>query len=298
MTIATGNFAELLWPGINDIWGDTYKDWEPLYTKIFEVQRSDKAFEKEQGVTGLGLAAVKQQGNSINYDDMFQGFQKEYVNVTYALGATVTREMFEDDQYTYINKIPKFLAKSMRQTEETIAFNHLNRAFNSNFTGADGVSLANASHPLVGGGTFQNQLTTSADLTQTSLEQAIQDLMDWVDDRSLKMRAMPKCLVVPTQLNFTARKILETDYVVGSADNDKNPIPGLFQDLVVSPYLTDTDAWFIVTDVDNGLTWFNRRDAEINRDNEFDTQNLKFATTKRFSSGWTDPRGIYASPGV
>lgn len=298
MTIASGNFAELLWPGIADIWAHQYKDWEPLYTKIFSTKNSDKAFEKEQGVTGLGLAAVKEQGNAISYDDMFQGFQKEYVNVTYALGATVTREMYEDDQYNYINDIPRFLAKSMRQTEETIAFNHLNRAFNSSFTGADGQSLASASHPLVGGGTFSNQLAVSADLTQTSLEQAIQDLMDWVDDRSLKMRAMPKCLVVPTQLNFTARKLLETDYVVGSADNDKNPIPGLFQDLVVSPYLTDTDAWFIVTDVDNGLTWFNRREAEINRDNEFDTQNLKFATTKRFSSAWTDPRGIYASPGA
>jgi hypothetical protein len=297
MTVASGNFAELLWPGIHDIWGQVYKDWPALYSKIFNMKRSSMAFEKEQGVTGLGLASVKDQGDSIDYDDPFQGFQKEYVNVTYSLGAIITREMYEDDQYNYINGIPKMLAKSMRQTEETIAFNHLNRAQNTNFTGADDVTLANASHPLVGGGTFRNQLATAADLTQTSLEQACQDIMDWVDDRQLKIRAMPKCLVVPTQSNFTARRLLESDFVVGSADNDKNGLIGLFQDLIVSPYLTDNDAFHIITDVDDGLTWYTRRASEMNRDNEFDTQNLKFATTQRFSSGWTNPRGYFMSPG-
>lgn len=190
------------------------------------------------------------------------------------------------------------LARSMRQTEETIAFNHLNRAFNVAYTGADGATLCNATHNLVGGGSFRNQLSTTADLTQTSLEQALQDVMDFVDDQSLKLRAMPKALVVSTQTNFTAQKLLETSAVVGSADNDKNPIPGVGMDLVVSPYLTDTDAWFITTDCPNGLSWYNRRSAEIVRDNEFDTQNLKFATTARFSSGWTDPRGVFGSAGA
>lgn len=298
MTVASGNFAELLWPGIHDIWGQKYNDWPALYSKIFNMKRSDKAFEKEQGVTGLGLAAIKEQGGGISYDDPYQGYQKEYVNVTYGLGAIITREMYEDDQYNYINGLPAMLAKSLRQTEETIAFNHLNRAFNASFTGADGATLCSATHNLVGGGSFRNQLATAADLTQTSLEQAVQDLMDWVDDRSLKIRAMPKALVVPTQLNFTARKLMETDHVVGSADNDKNPIPGLFTDLVVSPYLTDTDAWFIVTDVDDGLTWYTRRAAEVGRDNEFDTENLKFKTTMRFSSGWTNPRGVFGTAGA
>jgi hypothetical protein len=297
MTVASGNFAELLWPGIKTLWGK-YKDYEALYTKIFQMKDSDKRFEKEQNVTGLGLVSVKEEGNAIDYDDPFQGFQKEYVNATYALGAIVTREMYEDDMYNYINGIPKWLARSLRQTEETIAFNHLNNGFSSNFTGADGLSLFNASHVLVGGGTFRNQLSVASDLTQTSLETAIQDLMDWVDDRSLKIRALPKCLVVPTGLNFTSRKLLESAGVVGSADNDINPIQGLFSDLVVSPYLTDTDAWFIVTDVDNGLTWFTRRAAEMDRDQEFDTQNLKFAVTKRFVSGWTDPRGVFGTAGA
>lgn len=298
MTTASGNFAELLWPGIEDIWGKDYNDYEALYTKMFEVKSSDKRFEKEQGVTGLGLAGIKDEGAAVNYDDPFQGFQKEYVNATYSLGTIVTREMYEDEMYSYINSIPKMLSKSLRQTEETIAHNHLNNGFNSSFTGADGIELFASNHPLVGGGTIRNELVVPADLTQTSLEQALQDLMDWVDDRSLKLRAMPKCLVVPTQLNFTARKLLETGYVVGSADNDINPIPGLFKDLVVSPYLTDTDAWFITTDVPNGLTWFNRRSAEIGRDNEFDTENLKTKVTSRFSSGWTNPRGAFGVAGA
>ena len=298
MTVATGNFAELLWPGIHDRWGTAYNEYEPLYSKVFQMKKSSMRFEKEQGVTGLGLAGVKNEGDSINYEDPFQGFQKEYSNITYALGSIVTREMYEDDQYNYITEIPQMLAMSMRQTEETIAFNHLNRAFNTSFTGADGLSLCNASHLLVGGGTYRNQLSTASDLSQTSLETATQDLMDFVDDQSLKIRVMPKCLVVPTALNHTALKLIETDYVVGSADNDRNTTKGLFQDLVVSPYLTDNDAWFIVTDVPHGLVWYDRRDAEIVRDNEFDTQNLKFATTKRFSSGWTDPRGVFGTGGA
>lgn len=298
MTLATGNFAELLWPGIKQRWGTAYNDYEPLYSKIFEVKESTLRFEKEQGVTGLGLASVKNEGSPIPYSDPFQGYQKEYNNITYAIGTTVTREMYEDDQYNYIREAPDWLARSMRQTEETIGFNHLNRAFNASFLGADGVSLCNASHPLVGGGTYRNQLSTASDLTQTSLETAIQDLMDFVDEQSLKIRVTPKCLVVPTALNFTARKLLESDYTVGSADNDVNPVTGLFTDLIVSPYLTDADAWFIVTDIPHGLTWYNRRASEIVRDNEFDTQNLKFASTKRFSSGWTDPRGIFGTAGA
>lgn len=298
MTIATGNFAELLWPGINAIWGHTYNQYPKLYTKIFTVKKSDKRFEKEQGVTSLPLVGVKNEGDTAEYTDPFQGYQKEYVNVTYGLGSSVTREMYEDDQYGYINEIPRLLAQSLAQSEETVAFNHLNRGFNASFTGADGVRLFDNSHPLVAGGTFRNQLSTPSDLTQTSLETAIQDMMDFVDDQSLKIRVLPKSLVVPTALNFTARKLLESGYVVGSADNDVNPVMGLFQDLVVSPWLTDPDAWFIITDVSNGLVWYDRRPAQLERDNEFDTQNLKFLQTKRWSSGWTNPRTSFASAGA
>ena len=298
MTVSSGNFAELLWPGIEDLYGESYGDYEPLYTKVFESKNSDKRFEKHQNVTGLPLAGIKDEGNAIPFVDPFQGFQKEYVNVTYAIGSSVTREMYEDDQYEYINSIPGMLARSLRQTEETVAFNHLNNGFNANFTGADGLSLFNASHNLVGGGTFSNQLATAADLTQTSLEQITQDIMEAVDDQSLKIRLLPKCLVVHPQSNHRARKLLESQYVTGSADNDVNTVKGMWQDLVVSPYLTDNDAWFVVTDCPNGLIWFWRRRSEIGRDNEFDTENLKFKTTARWSSGWTDPRGAWGTAGA
>ena len=298
MAVSTGNFAELLWPGIKEIWGNKYNDYEPLYSKVFEKKKSTLAFEKNQGVTGLPLAGIKNQGSTIPMIDPQQGFQKEYVNVTFGIGSSVTREMWEDDQYSYINAIPAMLARSMYQTEETTAFNVINNGFDAAPTGADGLPLFSAAHLNVDGSTYRNQLAVSADLTQTPLETALQDLLDFVDDQSLKIRVMPKCLVVATASNFRARKLMESGYVTGSADNDVNPVQGLFQDLIVSPYLTDPDAWFITTDVPNGLTFYTRREADLDRDNEFATQNLLFSSTKRWSVSWTDPRGIFGSPGV
>ena len=299
MTIATGNFPELLWPGIRDLWGTSYNDYEPLFEgKVFEMSTSNKAFEKIQQVTGLPLLSTKDQGDTISYQDPFQGLQKEFVNVTYALGTSVTEEMVEDEQYSYINRLPAMLSRSVRHTRETQAFNVLNRAFNASFTGADGLSLCNAAHTLVGGGTYSNQLATAADLSQTSLETATQNLMDFVDDRQFKIRALPKCLVVATSENHAARKILESYYVTKSADNDVNTLNGLFQDLVVSPWLTDPDAWFIITDVPMGLMWFDRIRPAIRRDNEFDTTNLKLATRGRWSFGHVDARGVFGTPGA
>lgn len=297
MTVANGNFSELLWPGINKIWGVSYNEWEPLYSKIFKQKNSDKAFEKEQGVTGLPLAAVKGQGSPIAFVDPYQGFQKEYVNVTYALGASVTREMYEDDQYNYINKLPSMLARSMRITEETLHFNVLNNGFSTELA-ADGLSIFNASHPNVGDGALQSNMpSTASDLTMAALEQACTDIMDWEDDQSLKIMVRPRTLVVPTALWHVAEKILGTDKAVGSADNDINVVRNKMS-LVVSPYLTDSDAWFIVTDAEDGLTTYLRRSAEINRDNDFDTQNLKFSTTKRWSQGLTDWHGVYGTAGA
>ena len=297
MTVITGNFPELLWPGIAEIWGNKYNDYSPCYTLVFQQKNSDKAFEKEQGVTGLPLAAIKDQGDSVTFEDPLQGFQKEYVNVTYGLGGQITREMYDDDQYNYINQLPEMLARSLRQTEETVHFNHFNNGFTAAFTGADGVILFSTAHVTVGGATYRNTLTTAADLTQTSLEQATTDLMDFVDDRNLKIQVMPKILLVPTANHWNAKKILETDRQVDSADNTKNVMNGIMTP-VTSPYLTDPDAWYITTDVPNGLITYNRRAAEIDRDNVFETQNLRFIVTRRFSSGWTDPRGAYGSPGA
>lgn len=296
MTVATGNFAELLWPGIASIWGRDYNDYSPKYTEFFTTKTSEKAFEKEQGVTGLPLAGVKDQGSPIPFLDPFQGFQKEYTNLTYGLGSSVTREMFEDDQYNYINQIPSMLARSLRQTEETIATNQLNNGFTTALS-ADGASIFNASHSLIGGGTGSNMPATASDLTMASLEQACTDIMNFLDDQSLKIMVRPTRLVVPTALWHVAEKILGTDRAVGSADNDINVVRSKMA-VTVTPFLTDTDAWFIITDTPNGLTFYRRRGAEINRDNDFETQNLKFTTTSRFSVGLTDWRGAYGTAGA
>ena len=297
MTSGTGSFAELLWPGIIDIWGQTYNRYPPLYTQIFEIKKSDKAFEKAQGVTDLPLASIKDQGSPIAFVDPYQGFQREFVNLTYALGASVTREMYEDDQYDYINGLPGMLAESMRQTEETIAFNHLNNGFSATFLGADGVALFSAVHPLVAGGTFSNTPATASDLTMTSLEQAVIDLMSFVDDQSKYIKVTPRILVVPTALWAIGEKVLTSDRVVGSSDNDPNVVRGKMK-LLVSPYLTDSDAWFVTTDVPTGFRFYERRAAEIDKDNEFTTQNMAFVTTKRWSSGWINPRCAYGTAGA
>lgn len=300
MTVATGNFPELLWPGIREIWGDTYNRYQTLYTQAFTVQRSTKAFEKYQGVTNLPLAAVKDQGAPVQYVDPFQGYQKELVHTTYALGSSITREMVEDDQYNYIRKIPQFLAESMRQTEETVAWNIFNNAFGST-VGADGQPLLSNAHPLIGGGTMSNVPDTDADLTEAALEAAVTDIMDWEDDMGLKIRAVPTRLIVPNALWHVAEKILRTEKVVDSADNTVNVVRNrISRDPLVVPYLTDPDAWFLLVDipVDEGLIFLNRRDAEIERDNEFDTQNLKTITTRRFSVGAVNFRRLYGSPGA
>ena len=263
MAIATGNFAELLWPGIKKIWGAKYGRYPALYGQIFENKRGTLAFEKEQGVTNLPLAAVKNQGDGISYVDPFQGFQKEYVPTVYSIGTIVTREMAFFDQYNYINQLPSFMAESVRQTEETVAFNVLNRATNTSFLGPDGSALAVSNHALIGGVTAQsNILAVAADLTQTSFEQMLMNITDMIDDQSLKIRANAKTLVVPTQLAMRAKKILQSDFVTGSADNDKNVVKGA-TGLVISPFLTDSDAWHVITDLPQGLTFYRWWDAEI-----------------------------------
>lgn len=302
MTVGTGNFSELLWPGIRQIWQDTYNDFEPIWSQLYRTYDSDKAFEKAQGVTGLPLAAVKDQGSPISFLDPTQGYQKEYVNVTYALGSSVTREMYEDDQYGVINKIPEYLARSLNQTEETVHHDVLNNGF-ATTQSADGVTIFNNSHPLINGSTLSNMGTSGVTyaLSQTSLENACIFIRKWTDDQGLKINVKGVKLAVPPDLQFTAEKILGTEYEVGTANNTINPVRGKME-LVVSNYFTDTDGWFIITDVTTdmgtGLTSFQRRAAEIERDSEFTTQNLLFTTSKRFTAGVTDFRGVWGSQGA
>ena len=296
---ATGSAPELLWPGIKTIYGISYNNYPKKYPEFFNMETSDKAFEKEQGMTGFPLAAVKEQGNEVFFSQMYQGYQREYIHLTYSIGAVITREMVEDDQYNVIKKIPKLLAESMRQTEETVATSVLNNAFDTSYTGADGQPLISSSHPLVAGGTFSNRPTTYADLTQTSLEQAIIDIMGFVDDQSLKINIEPETLIVPRQEYFNAMKILGTAFKVDSADNTINPFfSNVKLKMVTSTFLTDSDAWFVKTNAADGLKFFTRREAELDKDNDFNTDNLKIKTSKHFSCGWTDPRGLYGSSGA
>lgn len=294
----TGFSPESLYPGLAVVWGRAYKQHESYYKKFFNIKDSDKSFEKEQQITDLPIAAVKEQGQEAFFSRLYQGFQKEYSHLTYSLGAVITREMYEDDLYGTMTMLPEMLARSMKHTEEIVHTNVLNNGFTTQLT-ADGLTLFNDAHILVNGSTQRNQLATSADLTETSLEDVVIQIERFVDDQGKRMNAQPVKLVVPTEYRFIASKILDTEYKTGSADNDKNIISTKYNlDLIVTPFLTDTDAWFVTTDVPNGLTGYVRREAEIDRDNVFRTQNLEILTTKRFSAGVTDFRGVFGSAGA
>jgi len=302
MAITSSNFAKLLWPGINSIYGKAYAEHPVEYTSLFDTNKSTKAFEEDLGITSFGLAQTKDEGGSISYDEENQAFLTRYNHVVYGLGFIITREMVEDDQYATVgDRRSRALAFSMRQTKETVASNVYNRAFNSAYTGGDGVEMISSAHINHAGGTWSNTLATAADLSEASLEQACIDIMKYTNDRGLKISVMPQSLIIPSDLIFEAERILQTPYRVGTGDNDINAIKqmGKFPGGVkVNHYLTDADAWFIRTNVQDGLKCFDRRAMSFAIDNDFDTENAKFKATERYSFGWTDPRAIYGSPGV
>lgn len=297
---STGFAPELLYPGLAAIWGQSYGDYPTKYSLFFQMKTSNKRFEKEQEMSGFTLASVKDEGDSVDYARLTQGFQKEYNHTTYGLGAIITRELMEDDQYNVIQKVPALLAGALRRTEETVAHNVLNNGFDAAFTGADGVALFSTAHPNSGsgGGTQANTPTTASDLTETSLEAAVIAVRDFRDANNQRIMVEPRKLVVQNQNFFNATKILKTEYKVGTADNDVNVLSSMPIELVATSYLTDPDAWFLTTSVENGLTFYRRRAAGIERDNDISTQNLAIVTTTRFDTGWTDWRGVYGSPGA
>lgn len=297
----TGSFAKLLWPGLNAIYGKAYSEYPVEYTKLFETFKSSKAFEEDLGLSSFGLAVQKGEGQPITYDNERQGFVTRYQHLVYALGFIITQEMMDDDQYDVVGqRKAQSLAYSMRQTKEIFGANVYNRAFNGSFTGGDGVSLINASHPLVAGGTFSNQIATAADLSEASLEQACIDIAGFTNDRGLLIAVRPKALIIPRQQIFEAQRILKTDGRVGTDANDLNAIKtmGMIPEIVANHYLTDEDAWFIRTDVPHGMKCFERKADSFDMDNDFDTSNAKFKASMRFSAGWTDPRGLYGSQGA
>ena len=300
--INTGSLAKALWPGVNKWFGHGYDEHSMEYKEIFKETRSDKNFEEDVNSYGLGLAVVKPEGENVSYDSMAQGFLKRYVHSTVALGFIVTREQIEDNQYMELaEQRSKSLAFSMRQTKENVAANVLNRAFNSSYTGADGVELCSTAHLLSKGGTFKNELSTAADLSEASLEQACIDIMDHKDDAGLRISVMPRKLIIPKELCFEAERILKSSLQNDTANNALNALKSkgvLPEGYAVNHYLTDSDAFFLLTNAPDGMKHFQRRDVAIDNDTDFDSENMKFKASERYVFGWTDPRGIFGSPGA
>ena len=298
--ITPGSFAKALWPGVNTWYGKSYNDFSTEYDKIFTTKTSRKAWEEDILVSSFGLAQQQGEGAAVQFDTEQQGFVTRYTHVQYGLGFIITKNIVEDDLYDVVGeRKAKALARSMRQTKETIGANVLNRAFNGDYLGGDGLELCSLLHINVAGGTWQNELTTAADISETALEQAIIDMGKWTDDRGLKIAVKPKGIVGPVDLQFEVDKLLKTEYEVGTANNTVNVVRSRFPGgFTVNHYLTDVDAWFILTDADNGLKHYVRRADSFAMDNDWDTDNAKFKATARYSFGWSDPRCIYGSPGA
>lgn len=299
--INSSSFAKALWPGINAWYGKEYDEYPVEYTELFEKYTSRKAFEEDVGISSFGLAQIKAEGAPIAYDSERQSFITRYNHTVFALGFIITREAYEDDQYDVVGpRKAQGLAFSMRQTKEIVAANVYNRAQTVGYVGGDGVTLLNASHPNWAGGTWSNVIGTAADLSEAALEQACIDIAGWTNDRGLKIAVRPKALIIPKELMFEASRILKTEGRVGTDNNDINAIKtmGMIPKVVTNHYLTDTDAWFIRTDVKDGMKYFERRADEFGMDEDFDTENAKYKATARYTFGWTDPRALYGSAGA
>ncbi len=304
MPITTGSFAKALWPGISSWYGAAYKEWAEEYPALFAKETSSKAYEEDVGVSGFGLAALKPEGQPLGYDTAKQGFTNRYTNKTYALGFIITQEAMDDNQYnlaTLGKKDAQALAFSMRQTKEIIAANVYNRAFNSSYTYGDGKELCATDHPMAAGGTFKNELTTAADLSEAALEQACIDIAAFTNDRGLQVSIMPDKLIIPTELMFEAERILKSTLQNDTANNAINALKstGMFKGgVAVNHYLIDSNAWFIRTNCPDGMKYMERKKTTFAIDNDFDTANMKCKATFRCSFGNSDPRGLFGTAGA
>jgi len=301
MAISRSQLVKELEPGLNALFGLEYKNYADEHTQIFDVENSDRAFEEEVMLSGFGNAEVKPEGSSVNYDDAKETFTARYTHETLALAFSITEEAIEDNLYDRLaSRYTKALARSMANAKQVKAANVLNNAFDSNFTGGDGVELCSAVHPIVAG-TFKNELSTAADLNETSLEQSLIDIAGMTDERGLKIASRGMKLIIPSELQFTAERLMKSQGRVGTADNDINAVANMGmipQGYVVNHYLTDTDAFFIKTDVPNGLKMFVRAPVKTAMEGDFESGNVRYKARERYSFGFSDPRGIFGSPGA
>lgn len=299
--ITTGSHPKALWPGIKKWWGVEYNRREPIWKQMFDQDTSTQNYEEDVEDIGFGLLQTKNQANGINYDTAQQGTVSRYVHITYALGYIVTMEEVDDNLYEKVSfKRASRLARSVFETEEVVHANVFNRAFNTSFTGGDGKALLVTDHPTANG-TQSNVLTVAADISEASLEDLAIQIADAVDSRGLKFLNKPRSLIVPNALQYEANRIIKSVLQNDTANNAVNVLKMLNvfpEGIVVNPYLTDTDAWFIRTDCPDGLTHYTRKSAEFDKDNDFDTKNLKASVIMRWSQGWSNFRQLYGSPGA
>ena len=302
MAISRQQLAKELEPGLNALFGLEYKNYENQHTEIYDIENSDRAFEEEVMLSGFANAAVKAEGSAVTFDTANEAFTSRYTHETIALAFAITEEAIEDNLYDRIaTRYTKALARSMAQTKKIKAANVLNNGFNSSFPGGDGKELFATDHPTQSAGTLANELSTSADLSETSLEQAMIDIAAFKDERGFKIAARGLKLIIPSELQFTAERILRSPARVGTADNDLNALSSkgmLPQGYVVNNYLTDTDAFFIKTDVPNGMKMFNRANLKTAMEGDFDTGNVRYKARERYSFGFSDWRGMFGSPGA
>ena len=302
MAISRQQLAKELEPGLHALFGLEYKNYENQHTEIYDIENSDRAFEEEVMLSGFANAAVKAEGSAVTFDTANEAFTSRYTHETVALAFAITEEAIEDNLYDRIaTRYTKALARSMAQTKQIKSANVLNNGFNSSFPGGDGKELFATDHPTQSAGSLANELSTSADLSETSLEQAMIDIAAFKDERGFKIAARGLKLIIPSELQFTAERILRSPARVGTADNDLNALSSkgmLPQGYVVNNYLTDTDAFFIKTDVPNGMKMFNRANLKTAMEGDFDTGNVRYKARERYSFGFSDWRGMFGSPGA
>ena len=303
MAISRGQLVKELEPGLNALFGLEYNQYDNQHAEIYTTESSDRAFEEEVMLSGFAQAQVKAEGSGVSFDNAQETFTARYTHETVALAFSITEEAIEDNLYDRLaSRYTKALARSMAQTKQVKAVNPLIQGLptTDNYDSGDGVSLFNTAHPTIAG-TFQNTLTTQADLNETSLEQSLIDIAAMTDERGLKIAARGLKLIIPSELQFTAERLMKSAQRVGTADNDVNAIvsKGMIpQGYVVNNFLTDTDAFYITTDVPNGMKYFQRAAIKTAMEGDFDTGNVRYKARERYSFGVSDPRGIFGVEGA
>jgi hypothetical protein len=301
MAISRAQLLKELLPGLNALYGLEYARYGEEHKEFYETEKSERSFEEETKLAGFGAAPVKNEGQAIAYDNAQEAFTSRYNHETIALGFSITEEAVEDNLYDSLSaRYTKALARGMAYTKQVKAASVINNGFSANYIGGDGVSLFSTAHPLVNGGTNSNRPSTAADLNETSLEAAVIQIAAWTDEKGLLIAAKPRKLLVPPSLMFVATRLLETSLRVGTTDNDINALKNngsIPEGYAVNHFLTDANGWYLTTDVPNGLKHFVRTPMATSMDGDFDTGNVRYKARERYSFGWSDPLGIFGSPG-